>query len=89
MDGFQTRVERLGAAVLVQTQDKGPAQYVETLLYASGKILTSKRTFYTPLLNSPNLLTVIRQIMEEQHNGVVEDIRQGRFDRFLQLKETV
>ena len=59
-DGYNTRFDYKGANFLVQTQDKGlGAHYVESLIYKSGKLLTSKKTFYTSFLNSPNLKKMI------------------------------
>ena len=78
--GFNSKVEFRGAAYLVQTQDKGPGSpYVESLIYRSGALLTSKRTFYTSFLDSPDIKTAIERIMSEQHNQILEEIVEGRF----------
>ncbi len=61
-DGYNTRFDYKGANFLVQTQDKGMgAHYVESLIYKSGKLLTSKKTFYTSFLNSPNIKKMIKR----------------------------
>ncbi len=81
MGGYNTRVEYRGAAYIVQTQDKGPAaQYVESLIYKSGKLLTSKKTFYTSLLTSPDVKTLIERTMEAQHKRILEEIVEGKFN---------
>ncbi|MDH4196701.1 MAG: hypothetical protein OEW05_04770 [Candidatus Aminicenantes bacterium] len=88
MKGFHTRVEFKGATFLVQSQDTGaPGQYVESLIYASGKLLTSRRTFYRTFLNNPNLRQLIQQLLEEQHKAIIEEIKQGKFARFLETVE--
>ena len=48
MSGYNTRVEYRGDAYNVQTQDKGlAAQYIESLIYKSGRLLASKGGAYT------------------------------------------
>lgn len=81
MSGFNTRVEYKGSAYIVQTQDKGLAtRYVESLIYESGKFLTSKKTFYTSCLSSPDVRAVIEHMMEAQHKQILEEIVEGKFD---------
>ncbi len=88
MKGFHTKVEFKGSTFLVQSQDTGaPGQYVESLIYVSGKLLTSRRTFYRTLLNNPNLRQLIQQLLEEQHNAILQEIKQGKFARFLETVE--
>lgn len=88
MDGCNTRVDYKGATFIVQTQDKGPsARYVESLIYKSGRLLTSRRTSYTAFINSPNLGKILRQILDEQHASIIEDIKQGKYERFLDAGE--
>jgi len=84
LDGYNTRFDYKGANFLVQTQDKGlGARYVESLIYKSGKLLTSKKTFYTSFLNSPNIKKMISGMMEDQHKTILQEIADGKFDRFL------
>ena len=81
MSGYNTRVEYRGSAYIVQTQDKGAAaQYVESLIYKSGQLLTSKKTFYTSLLTSPDVKALIERTMEAQHKRILEEIVEGKFD---------
>lgn len=82
--GFNTRFDYKGATFLVQTQDMGmSARYVESLIYRSGQLLTSKKTFYTSFLNSPNIKSMISRILEDQHKAILQEIAEGKFDRFL------
>ena len=84
MPGFNTEVKRLGAAFHVQTQDAGPSsRCIESLIYKSGKLLSSRKTDYTPSLAHPQLQTRVRQLMEEQHNTIIREIADGRFDHYL------
>jgi len=81
MGGYNTRVDYRGDAYIVQTQDKGlGAQYVESLIYKSGRLLSSKRTFYTALIAAPDVKERIERLMEEQHKAILEQIVEGRYD---------
>jgi hypothetical protein len=80
MGGYDTRVDFQGNAYIVQTQDKGlGAQYIESLIYKSGRLLTSKRAFYTALLDLPDAKDRIARMMEEQHKTILGQIVEGRF----------
>jgi hypothetical protein len=81
MPGYNTAIEHKGLTFHVQTQDQGAsAQYVESIVYKSGKVLASRRTYYTNFLNSPNLSDKIKKIIDEQHEGILKDIADGSFD---------
>ncbi len=84
MQGFNTELKHKGVIFHIQTQDKGlGAQYVESLIYCSGKVLASRKTFYTSFLNSPDLNEKINQIIKTQHRQILKEISEGKFDRFL------
>jgi hypothetical protein len=81
MAGYDTRVDFKGEAYIVQTQDKGPgAQYIESLIYRAGRLLQTKRAFYTAFLGLPDAGERITRMMEEQHKTVLGQIVEGRFD---------
>ena len=81
MSGFNTRVEYRGDAYNVQTQDKGlAAQYVESLIYKAGRLLASKRAFYTSYMNLPDVGERIERMMEDQHKTILGQIVEGRYD---------
>ncbi len=81
MPGYNTDIEHNGLMFHVQTQDQGAkAQYVESIVYKSGKVLASRRTYYTNFLNSPTLNDKINEIIDEQHEGILKDISEGTFD---------
>jgi hypothetical protein len=81
MSGLNTEVVHNGKSYHVQTQDKGiDAHYVESLIYKSGKLLSSRRTFYTAFLSSPDLKERIMKIIDQQHNEVLKNINEGKFD---------
>jgi hypothetical protein len=81
MSGFNTEIEHEGSAFHVQTQDQGVnAHYVESVIYRSGKVLSSRRTYYTSFLSSVSLQSKICEIIQEQHNTILTEITAGHFD---------
>jgi hypothetical protein len=81
MGGYDTRVDFKGEAYIIQTQDKGlGAQYIESLIYRSGRLLASKRAFYTAFLGLPDSAERIGRMMEEQHKTILGQIVEGRYD---------
>jgi len=88
MSGFNTDIKRLAGFFHVQTQDLGPSsRSVESLIYKSGKLLSSRKTNYTPFLAEPRLSDRIRLLMEEQHAAILKEIAEGRFDHYLTPEE--
>jgi len=88
MAGFNDEARRKGVTFHVQTQDAGPrAKCIESLVYKSGKILSSRKTFYTSLLGSPGLREKIQKMMEDQHYTILKEILEGKFDRHLTAEE--
>ena len=81
MSGYNTEVKHKEKLFHVQTQDKGRgANYIESTIYRSGRVLTSKKNFYTSFLYSKNLGEKIQQLIKEQHNTVIQEIKEGKFD---------
>jgi hypothetical protein len=81
MSGFNTEIEHEGSAFHVQTQDQGvTAHYVESVIYRSGKVLSSRRTYYTSFLSNTALQSKICEIIQEQHSTILKEITDGRFD---------
>ncbi|NTU51705.1 MAG: hypothetical protein HGA94_04615 [Candidatus Aminicenantes bacterium] len=81
MGGYNTRVDYRGDSFIVQTQDKGlSAQYIESLIYKSGRLLASKRAFYSAIVNEPDAQGRIERMMEEQHKAILGQIVEGRYD---------
>lgn len=80
--GFNTDVEYEGRTFHVQTEDKGRANpVVESLVYSGGEIVASRRASYAELARSAEYseAEVLRR-METQHQALIRDIRNGRFD---------
>lgn len=81
MPGLNSELERDGDHYHIQTQDKGlGANYVESIIYKSGRVLSSRRAYYTSFLNSDALQDKIDIIIKEEHNSSLEEISKGKFD---------
>jgi hypothetical protein len=78
--GFNTDVKYRGLVYHVQTEDKGDANpLIETLIYKGGEILASRRLPYADLIQSRDE-TAITKLMEDQHKGMIMEVKRGRFD---------
>ncbi|MCP2520362.1 hypothetical protein NLB96_01465 [Candidatus Aminicenantes bacterium AC-335-K20] len=86
--GFNTNVEHKGVIFHVQTQDKGiEFGYIETLIYTSGQVLASRRVPYTSILENVRNEEEIQKIMEAQHQSIIQEIKEGKFDHYLSFEE--
>lgn len=79
--GFNTDVKYRGVVYHVQTEDKGTANpLIETLIYKGGEILASRRLPYADLVKSSEDEAAITKLMEEQHKGMIMEVKRGKFD---------
>jgi len=84
MTGLSAQIQHKGLNYYVQTQDLGQrASYVESLIYRSGTLLTSRKTMYTSYLGLPDFKEKVARLMQDQHEKILRDISEGRFDHFL------
>jgi hypothetical protein len=83
MNGLNTETTHEGMSYHVQTQDKGlNVHYIESLIYKSGKLLSSRRTYYTAFLNKTDLKEKIASLIKEQHDTILKEISEGKFMHF-------
>ncbi len=80
--GFNTDVDHEGRVFHVQTEDKGlDNPILESLIYSRGQIVESRRTSYADLnVQGADLETEIQARMESQHQAMIREIRNGKFD---------
>jgi hypothetical protein len=79
--GFNTDVKYRGVIYHVQTEDKGTTNpLIETLIYRGGEILGSRRLPYGELVRGPEDEAAITKLMEDQHKGMIMEVKRGRFD---------
>lgn len=84
LTGFNTDIEHAGATYHVQTEDKGHGNpFVESLVYASGEILYSRRTPYHDLVEHDLDQQTVATIMDRQHRSIVDAIGAGRLDQLM------
>ena len=80
--GYNTDVRHGNRVFHVQTEDKGIANpKVETLIYVGGEILDSFRSSYEDMLAAgPLREEALQARMDEQHKGIIRDIKNGKYD---------
>jgi hypothetical protein len=79
--GFNTDVKYRGVVYHVQTEDKGTTNpLIETLIYKGGEILGSRRLPYADLVKRRDDEPAITRLMEDQHKGMILEVKRGRFD---------
>jgi hypothetical protein len=79
--GFNTDVEYSGRIYHIQTEDKGVENPVlESMIYLGGEILASHRASYEDLLDSGPDPKAVAERLEAQHQRMVLNVRQGRYD---------
>ncbi len=79
--GFNHNIKHKGKVYHVQTEDSGVNNpHIITHLFVGGNILASKKSSYSDVLKSPNLPEVVREMMEEQHKGMLRNLINGTYD---------
>jgi hypothetical protein len=79
--GYNTDIEHDGRIFHIQTEDKGRSNpVIESLIYVGGEILFSRRTPYADLLEAGMDEKLLSEKMEAQHQRMIMDIRQGKYD---------
>ncbi len=65
----------------IQTEDRGADHpFIDTTVYASGRLLHRRTTSYYDVLNTDgDLQEILRQRVEDQHHSVIEELRSGSF----------
>ena len=82
LTGFNTDIEHSGTTYHVQTEDKGRSNpYIESLVYARGEILYSRRTSYHDLVEQEVDKETVAAMMERQHRSIVDAVGKGGLDR--------
>ncbi len=79
--GFNTDVKHAGKIFHVQTEDRGLNNpKIETLIYLGGQIIDSIKQDYSEKIKDGYNEELINQLMEEQHQKVIRDIKIGKYD---------
>lgn len=80
--GLNTDVEYQGKTYHVQTEDSGRQNpTIVTILFQSGAILASRKTSYADIVKADNLPAVLKELMNEQHRKMIQDLQAGRISQ--------
>ncbi len=85
--GFNNNVRHRGRVFHIQTEDSGVRHpHVITHVFVDGgRIVKTVKTSYAEHIDAERLVEVVRAIMREQHRSVFIALRDGQFDRLLEL----
>jgi len=77
--GFNTDIKVGKIVYHVQTEDRGQSNpVIDTTVYVGGRVLHKQASSYKQLFESPDFTPqILRQCLEEQHRGIIEDLRSG------------
>jgi hypothetical protein len=78
LTGYNTDIKHEGVIYHVQTEDGGTDNpVIVSLIYQGGRILASKKTSYTHLLGTDDLISKLRSLLEHQHKVMIKAILTG------------
>ena len=85
--GFNNNVRHRGRIFHIQTEDSGVKfpRIVTHLFADGGRIVKTTRTDYSEHLEKPDMATVVRGMMKEQHKGMFAALRAGDMDPLLEI----
>jgi hypothetical protein len=87
LPGFNTNVRHGGALFHVQTEDSGRSHpHVITHLYHGGTILASEKRSYAEHVDAADLARRVREVMDAQHNAMLESLRSGDLDEQIEQR---
>ena len=82
--GFNTNVRHGGRTFHVQTEDSGRDHpHVISHLYFGGTILATEKRDYAEHVDTADLQSVVRGLMDEQHRAILERLAGGEFDAVI------
>jgi hypothetical protein len=81
--GFNTDVQVGSQVFHVQTEDRGPAHpVIDTVVYQNGRVIHRRSSNYRHFVESDEFNSQgLRDRVQEQHRGVIEDLRSGELQR--------
>jgi hypothetical protein len=80
--GYNTNIRHKGKVFHIQTEDSGILKpHVMTHLFADGgRILKSQKTSYAHLLDTDDVASQVKKLMQDQHKAMFLALRAGQFD---------
>jgi len=81
LPGFNTNIRHRQVLFHVQSEDSGRDHpHVITHLYHGGTIIVSEKSSYADDLETGDLPTLVRKMMEGQHKTMLKSLRAGAYD---------
>jgi hypothetical protein len=80
--GYNTNIRHKGKVFHIQTEDSGILKpHVMTHLFADGgRILKSQKSSYAHLLDTDDVASQVKKLMQDQHKAMFLALRAGQFD---------
>jgi hypothetical protein len=84
--GYNNNIPHHGKMYHVQTEDSGARRpHVITHLFADGgRIVHSTKTSYAEMVDDPEVVEKVRQLMKDQHRAMADALRLGQLDHLLE-----
>jgi len=81
LPGYNTNVKHQGSSYHIQTEDGGAASpHIVTIVYRGGAIVAQKKSDYRHLLSSDNYEKQLRQLIQNQHRHVMNQLLSGELE---------
>lgn len=87
--GFNTNIPYKGKVYHVQTEDTGETFSIISLLYFKGAILSSKKTSYVHLKDTPDMKDKVRDMMKEQHKNLIKELIHGKITGLADVSDNL
>ena len=80
LSGLNVDVQYEGKVYHVQTESGSKTKpSVVTMVFKGGAILASHKSSFAHLLESPNLIKELRELMNKQHKETIKEVESGQF----------
>ena len=87
LSGFNSDHPYRGRIFHVQTEDNGQRRpQVITHVFLDGVVVTSVKSDYSDRVEAPGLSDRIRQLMERQHEAMLQRLQRGDWDELIRTR---
>ena len=85
IQGFNHNVIHKGKLFHIQTEDNGIKHpYIRTHIFVDGNIIGTLKVGYEDIIHMPDLQSILREMMQNQHKNMLRDLKSGKYDKFLE-----
>lgn len=79
--GFNHNIKYKDIIFHVQTEDSGTERaHIITHVFIGGNIIISVKNTYKNVINAPQMRTVVKSMMEQQHKSVLKNLLSAKYD---------